>query len=103
VLLDGTLIPTRRRPGTANRKNYNGKHKIHGLLFLALTDETGKRGSLTPSVVPLLVPDSPAGRLKPVAAGGPQPLCGVSPDRRCVSRAPKPGDQERDRAEAGCR
>jgi DDE superfamily endonuclease len=41
VLLDGTLIPTRRRPGTANRKNYNGKHKKHGLLFLALTDETG--------------------------------------------------------------
>jgi DDE superfamily endonuclease len=41
VLLDGTLIPTRRRSGTANRKNYNGKHKRHGLLFLALTDENG--------------------------------------------------------------
>jgi hypothetical protein len=41
VLLDGTLIPTRRRTGTANRKNYNGKHKKHGLLFLALTDENG--------------------------------------------------------------
>jgi hypothetical protein len=41
VLLDGTLIPTRRRTGTANRKNYNGKHKKHGLLFVALTDETG--------------------------------------------------------------
>jgi hypothetical protein len=41
VLLDGTLIPTRRRPGPANRKNYNGKHKKHGLLFLALTDEKG--------------------------------------------------------------
>jgi DDE superfamily endonuclease len=41
MLLDGTLIPTRRRTGTANRKNYNGKHKKHGLLFLALTDETG--------------------------------------------------------------
>jgi len=41
VLLDGTLIPTRRRTGTANRKNYNGKHKKHGLLFLALTDERG--------------------------------------------------------------
>jgi hypothetical protein len=41
VLLDGTLIPTRRRPGPANRKNYNGKHKKHGLLFLALTDEAG--------------------------------------------------------------
>jgi hypothetical protein len=41
VLLDGTLIPARRRSGTANRSNYNGKHKKHGLLFLALTDETG--------------------------------------------------------------
>lgn len=41
VLLDGTLIPTRRRPGAANRKNYNGKHKRHGLPFLALTDENG--------------------------------------------------------------
>jgi hypothetical protein len=27
VLLDGTLTPTRRPRGTANRKNYNGKHK----------------------------------------------------------------------------
>jgi DDE superfamily endonuclease len=41
VLLDGTLIPTRRRSGTANRRNYNGKHKKHGLLFLALTDQAG--------------------------------------------------------------
>jgi hypothetical protein len=41
VLLDGTLIRTRRRSGTENRRNYNGKHKSHGLLFLALTDERG--------------------------------------------------------------
>jgi DDE superfamily endonuclease len=41
VLLDGTLIRTRRRCGKANRRNYSGKHKSHGLLFLALTDETG--------------------------------------------------------------
>ena len=41
VPLDGTLIPTRRRSGAANRSNYNGKHKKHGLLFLALTDEAG--------------------------------------------------------------
>jgi hypothetical protein len=41
VLLDGTLVPTRRRSGPANRKNYSGKHKRHGLLFLALTDERG--------------------------------------------------------------
>jgi hypothetical protein len=41
VLLDGTLIRTRRRYGKANRRNYSGKHKSHGLLFLALTDERG--------------------------------------------------------------
>jgi hypothetical protein len=41
VLTGGTLIPARRRPGAANRKNHNGKHNRHGLLFLALTDENG--------------------------------------------------------------
>ncbi|WP_406386318.1 transposase family protein [Streptomyces sp. NBC_01618] len=41
VLLDGTLVRTRRRTGAENRKNYSGKHKAHGLLFLALTDEKG--------------------------------------------------------------
>jgi hypothetical protein len=41
VLLDGTLVRTRRRTGTENRKNYSGKHKAHGLLFLALTDDKG--------------------------------------------------------------
>ena len=41
VLLDGTLVRTRRRTGAANRRNYSGKHKTHGLLFLAITDEHG--------------------------------------------------------------
>nr|WP_051433567.1 transposase family protein [Streptomyces niveus] len=41
VLLDGTLVPTRRRTGAENRPNYSGNHKAHGLLFLALTDERG--------------------------------------------------------------
>ncbi|MFD5951520.1 transposase family protein [Streptomyces collinus] len=41
VLLDGILVRTRRHTGTDNRKNYSGKHKAHGLLFLALTDEKG--------------------------------------------------------------
>lgn len=41
VLLDGTLVRTRRRTGDENRPNYSGKHKAHGLLFLALTDEKG--------------------------------------------------------------
>ncbi|MFD4578146.1 transposase family protein [Streptomyces sp. NPDC058417] len=42
VLLDGSLIRTRRRTGTANRKNYSGKHKCHGLLVIALTDDKGR-------------------------------------------------------------
>ncbi|MEV0391462.1 transposase family protein [Nonomuraea sp. NPDC050643] len=41
VLIDGTLIRTERRSGKDNRKNYSGKHKTHGLLFLALTDTRG--------------------------------------------------------------
>ncbi|MGA4949223.1 transposase family protein [Streptomyces lydicamycinicus] len=41
VLLDGSLVRTRRRTGDENRPNYSGKRKAHGLLFLALTDETG--------------------------------------------------------------
>ncbi|WP_439678225.1 transposase family protein [Embleya sp. MST-111070] len=41
VLLDGTLVRTRRRTGDQNRPNYSGKHKAHGLLFLALTDGRG--------------------------------------------------------------
>ena len=42
ILIDGTLIPTHRRTGAANRPNYSGKHKRHGLHFLALTDENGR-------------------------------------------------------------
>ncbi|WP_030938057.1 transposase family protein [Streptomyces sp. NRRL S-646] len=42
VLLDGTLIRTRRRTGTENRKNYSGKSKCHGLLVIALTDDKGR-------------------------------------------------------------
>ncbi|MFE2424594.1 hypothetical protein [Streptomyces hokutonensis] len=39
VLLDGSPIRTRRRTGTANRKIHSGKHKRHGLLVVALTDD----------------------------------------------------------------
>ncbi|MEF9886914.1 transposase family protein [Streptomyces sp. P9-A4] len=42
VLIDGTLIPTQRRTGTANLPNYSGKHHRHGLHVLALTDERGR-------------------------------------------------------------
>lgn len=42
VLVDGTLIRTRRRTGTQNRANYSGKHKQHGLVTLGLTDEQGR-------------------------------------------------------------
>ncbi|GGU97995.1 hypothetical protein GCM10010211_76660 [Streptomyces albospinus] len=41
VLLDGTLVRTRRRTGDENRPHYSGKHKAHGLLFRALTNERG--------------------------------------------------------------
>ncbi|QRX91337.1 transposase family protein [Streptomyces noursei] len=42
VLIDGALIPTVRRTGKDNRPNYSGKHRRHGLHFLALTDEKGR-------------------------------------------------------------
>ena len=42
VLIDGTLIPTQRRTGAQDRRNYSGKHHRHGLHFLALTDEKGR-------------------------------------------------------------
>ncbi|NUV77821.1 transposase family protein [Streptomyces fungicidicus] len=42
VLIDGTLIHTQRRTGKADRRNYSGKHRSHGLHFLALTDEKGR-------------------------------------------------------------
>lgn len=42
VLIDGTLIPTVRRTGRANRPNYSGKQRRHSLHFLALTDENGR-------------------------------------------------------------
>ncbi|MGX4688231.1 transposase family protein [Streptomyces sp. JNUCC 63] len=41
VLIDGTLIPTRRRTGADDHPNYSGKRKMHGLHVLALTDEKG--------------------------------------------------------------
>ncbi|WP_242644463.1 transposase family protein [Streptomyces laculatispora] len=42
ALLDGSLIRTRRRTGGENRKNYSGKHRCHGLLVIALTDDRGR-------------------------------------------------------------
>ncbi|MGW1410098.1 transposase family protein [Streptomyces sp. NPDC002403] len=42
VLIGGTLIRTQRRTGEADRRNYSGKHRRHGLHFLALTDENGR-------------------------------------------------------------
>lgn len=42
VLLDGSVIRTRRRTGKENRKNYTGKNKCHGLLVIALTGDRGR-------------------------------------------------------------
>jgi hypothetical protein len=47
VLLDGSLIRTRRRTGAENRKNYSGKSKCHGLLVIALTDDRGRLVSVS--------------------------------------------------------
>jgi len=41
LLFDCTLIRTQRRGGKANRPNFNGKHRCHGLLFAAATDTRG--------------------------------------------------------------
>ncbi|MEV6909319.1 transposase family protein [Amycolatopsis sp. NPDC051071] len=41
LLVDGTLIRTRRRTGKANRRHYSGKHKRHGLNVQAITDTGG--------------------------------------------------------------
>ena len=91
VLPDGTLIPARRRTGTANRKNYNGKHKTHGLLFPALTGETGnliwissaRRGAA--SEITTARRDHLAGRLRTAGPGALADLGFTGPD-------PDPGD-----------
>lgn len=41
VLLDATLIRTRRRNKRRKRQDFNGKHRHHGLLFTALVDPAG--------------------------------------------------------------
>ena len=67
VLLDGTLIRTRRRTGTQNRKNYSGKQKCHGLLVIALTDDSGRllNGPRGPTRRPTPRPRNPAGPRPP--------------------------------------
>jgi hypothetical protein len=90
VLLDGTLIPTRRRSGTANRSNYNGKHKKHGLLFLALTDQAGNLAWISParrgaaSEVTAARHDHIAGHLRAAGLGALADLgfTGLDPDPR---------------------
>ena len=41
-MLGSRTGPTQRRTGEANRPNYSGKHRRHGLRALALTDERGR-------------------------------------------------------------
>ena len=49
VLLDGTLVRTRRRTGDQDRPNYSGKHKAHGLVTQTpATDLAGCVGSQRP-------------------------------------------------------
>jgi hypothetical protein len=61
VLLDGTLIRTRRRTGPHNRRHYSGKHKHHGLNVQALTDTDGNLLWLSP-VLPGKTADITAAR-----------------------------------------
>ncbi|MFI7296798.1 hypothetical protein [Streptomyces sp. NPDC050121] len=49
VLLDGTLIRTGHCAGTDNRKNFSRKHKAHGLLSPALTEEKGNLIWISPA------------------------------------------------------
>ncbi|QIK06141.1 transposase family protein [Streptomyces sp. ID38640] len=42
MLLDGTLFRTQRCTCPDMRRRYSGKHKCHGLLFIALTDTKGR-------------------------------------------------------------
>jgi hypothetical protein len=47
VLIDGTLIPTQRRTGRADRRNYSGKHRRHICLpgdrkFMDAVDRHGR-------------------------------------------------------------
>lgn len=61
ILLDGTLIRTRRRTGIHNRRHYSGKHKHHGLNVQALTDTDGNLLWLSP-VLPGKTADITAAR-----------------------------------------
>ncbi|MGW0336870.1 hypothetical protein ACWD0J_34385 [Streptomyces sp. NPDC003011] len=49
VLLDGSLMRTRRRTGADNRKYCSSKRACHGLLVVALTDDRGRPGRAFPS------------------------------------------------------
>ncbi|MEU1599546.1 hypothetical protein ABZ468_43775 [Streptomyces sp. NPDC005708] len=42
VLIDGSLLPTRRRAGVAMKRRWSVKHKRHGLLVIGLTDLHGR-------------------------------------------------------------
>ncbi|WP_327312733.1 sensor histidine kinase [Streptomyces sp. NBC_01235] len=54
VLLDGTPIRTRRRTGADNRRDYSGKHKVHG--------PPGSRGTLRRGTCPPGTPVTPPRR-----------------------------------------
>lgn len=42
VLIDGSLVRTRRRSGREKKSFWSGKHKCHGLLIIALVDARGR-------------------------------------------------------------
>ncbi len=94
VLLYGTLVRTRRRTGDENRPNYSGKHKAHGLLFLALTCQ-GSFGSRCSAGAGAARTRARHGRLGPGRSSRPS----RRRSRRRSSALPHPGTQ----SQAGAR
>lgn len=101
VLLDGTLVRTRRRTGNENRPNYSGKHKAHGLLFLALTRRATWSGSRRRSRALQRDHHRPPQQDHHPPAGGRSGRCGRSRLRRPGRRPRRPGHRHRRRATRG--
>lgn len=86
VRIDGTPIPTVRRTGAANRPNYSGKHRGHGLHFLALTDKNGRliwisaaRPGRTHDITPAAATTSSPTCARPASAPWPTSASSASP------------------------
>ena len=50
AILDGTLVPTDRLSGTADRRYYAGKHRRHGINAQVIADPTGRLLWVSPAL-----------------------------------------------------